>query len=113
MSFISLALARILPGTTRYFIVSRAEVDYIEPGIATLIRKKGKLYSYLYMEGEMDMLRCERIHESDFYWGPWSDGNMRKGRQVVQEIDELEAFVLIHRAGEKRKREKSWGTTSK
>jgi hypothetical protein len=112
MGFISIALARILPGATRYFIVSRHEVDYIEPGIATLIRKKGRLYSYLYMDGEMDMLRCEGIHESSFFWGPWSDGDMRKGSHVVQEIDELEAFILIRRAGEARKG-KLWAKTSK
>jgi hypothetical protein len=92
-----LMLIKIFPWITRYFIVSNVEVDHIQPGLATLIRKKWRLYSYLYMEGEMDA-RIERIPDTSFFWGPWLPVNMREHAPVVREIDELESFVMIRKA---------------
>jgi hypothetical protein len=93
----TLVLMRILPWVTRYFVVSNVEVDTVKPGLATLIRKKGRLYSYLYMTGEMDG-KVERIPDTDYFWGPWLSVDMRKSPPMAREIDELESFVMIRRA---------------
>lgn len=97
MRSLKLALVRLLPWVTRYFVVSNVTTDRIEAGHATLIRKNGWRYSYLYLEGEMDG-RIERVPETSIFWGPWLAINMRKHAPVAREIDELESFVMIRRA---------------
>lgn len=97
MGNLRLRLAWLLPWITRYFIISKKPVDRIELGVATLIRKKWNLYSYLYQEGNLDQ-PCEKVPETKFFWGPWIGVNMRRGAPCVREIDELDAFVMIRRA---------------
>lgn len=105
MRDMKLALIRMLPWVTRYFVVSDAPVDRLEVGLATLIRKKGKLYSYLYLEGAAEHFHGphdERVPDTDCFWGRWVDFNMRKGKPEVREVDELEAFVMIRQAASPR-----------
>lgn len=102
MRFLRLLLARIL-GHVRYFHIGCHASGRIETGVATLIRKKGKLFSYLYLSGEQSP-PDEPVPETPFFWGRWLDVDMRpypylrdRGSQL-REIDELEAFLLIRRA---------------
>lgn len=98
MRTLALALVRLVPWLTRYFVVSNIPVDGIGPGLATLIRKKGGDYSYLYLRGPAGM-GDEPVPDTEFFWGPWHRIDMLKGAGRVREVDELEAFVLIRRAG--------------
>lgn len=101
---ILLMLVRFLPWITRYFVVSNVEVDRIEPGLATLIRKKWWSCSYLYLHGAMEgEIGIERISDTPCFWGPWLPINMTTSAPVVRQIDELESFVMIRRYAAARK----------
>ena len=101
MGLVKLMFLRFLPWITRYFHVGKVGADRLEPGIATMIRRRGWKYSYLYLDvGDGPASNYEPVPETPFFWGSWLSGNMVKGGKypMKREIDELEAFVLIRRA---------------
>lgn len=100
MRGIKLALIRILPWVTRYFVVgNKVPLDRIESGVATLVRKKGRLCSCLYLAG-LPFLPAgdEPVPDTEFFWGRWLDVDMTSTAPQVREVDELEAFMMIRRA---------------
>ena len=83
----------------KYFHVGKKGITLIAPGEATLLRNRGKEWSYLYIDGSEPMEGGERVPETKFHWGRWLEGDMRGGGYpMVKEIGPVEAFDLIARA---------------
>lgn len=85
----------------KYFHVGKKGIAFIAPGDATLLRNRGKEWSYLYIDGSdhKTMEGSERVPETKFYWGRWLESDMRGGGYpMVKEIGQVEAFDLIARA---------------
>lgn len=95
--FAKLLVIRLMPWVTRYFHVGDIGVDRLAIGRATLIRKRWRCYSYLYLAGDRD--KMEPVQDTPFFWSPWVKGSLRMViAPMKREVDELEAFVLIRRA---------------
>lgn len=90
----------------RFFHVGEKGADRLEPGLATLVRKKGKRSQYLYLAGDTLGLSCdeEAVPDTAFFWGrsiSWKVNDYSKA-PMRREITEKEAFILIRRAAAAR-----------